>query len=325
MVPRVICSDIFKNRKEIPRDVIDQLVVDGGIEKVKALMLEKWGYSAGDIVALPYLSVNTEGKISGAKWHVVGVVGREVNLKLSQLNAEADDDIFICIRNIDLSMFSFYNKRRNVSGWIDSTELDFSIFRKARSKKQPVDPEQYETVGFRGFSIRVGVLPASVQTASLIVAVHPMSKEVLKAKAPDCYFKNSCPQVALPIGENNARQLIIKLGIEELAPAETGLGIFPVIEDLRRGEDVSRPTSWEIRVSLHNFLRTSKGFNNKSAKKTLEAMEDIAAEASKAFEPEIIWPEHTAAEGDEPVDDLGKWQNNVQSIKYRPTFFFGLD
>ena len=50
-------------------------------------------------------------------------------------------------------------------------------------------------------------------------------------------------------------------------------------------------------------------------------MEDIAAEASKAFEPEIIWPEHTAAEGDEPVDDLGKWQNNVQSIEYRPRFF----
>ena len=316
MAPRAISSDVFKNRKEIPKEVIEQLLADGGIEKVKTLMVEKWGYSAEQLVALPCLTVNTEGRISGAKWHVIGVLGREVNLKLSQLNPEADEDTFICIKNIDLSIFSFYNKRRNVSGWIDSTELDYSIFRKARSKKQPVVEEQYEAVGFKGFSIRVGVLPVSVKTATLIVALHPMSKEMLKTKAPDCYFKNSCPQVALPIGENNARQLVIKLGLEESTPAETGCGIFPVIEDLRKG-DVARPSSWEIRVALHNFLRSCKGFNNKSAKKTLEAMDDIAAEASKNFEPECIWPEHVAAEGDEPIDELGKWQNIVQSILYR--------
>ena len=133
MAPRAISSDVFKNRKEIPKEVIEQLLADGGIEKVKTLMVEKWGYSAEQLVALPCLTVNTEGRISGAKWHVTGVLGREVNLKLSQLNPEADEDTFICIKNIDLSIFSFYNKRRNVSGWIDSTELDYSIFRKAKS------------------------------------------------------------------------------------------------------------------------------------------------------------------------------------------------
>ena len=218
---------------------------------------------------------------------------------------------FLCLRNLDLSIFPFYNKRRNISGWIDSTALEYSVFRKARSKKQAVQPDQYESVGFRGFSVRVGVLPVSVNTANVVVAVHPMSKEALKKKAPECYFKNSCPQVALPIGENNAKHLTVKLGIEEPEPALTGFGVFPVIEDLRGGEDSSsRPTSWEIRVALHAFMRSCKGFNNKSAKKTIDAMEEIAAESARNFEPECLWPEHVAAEGEEPIDELGKWRKH---------------
>ena len=42
------------------------------------------------------------------------------------------DYVYICIKNI----FTFYNRCRNVSGWIDSDELDITLFRKAKSKNK---------------------------------------------------------------------------------------------------------------------------------------------------------------------------------------------
>ena len=162
--------------------------------------------------------------------------------------------------------------------------------------------------------MRIGVLPVSASTANLVVGLHPLGKEELKAKAPECYFKNTCPQVALPIGENNAKQLALKLAILEPSSAQVGLGILPAIEDLRKTEEEAavRPSSWDIRVALHCFLRTCKGFNNKSAKKTLEAMEEIEIEAAKSLDPEYLWPEHASSEGEEPVDELSEWLNTVQ-------------
>ena len=87
--------------------------------------------------------------------------------------------------------------------------------------------------------------------------------------------------------------------------------VFPIIEDLMSEDEVANvcPTSLEIRTSLHNFMRTVKGFNNKSAKKVMEAMEDTAAEVAKNYEPEVIWPEAASVESDEPVDELGKWHD----------------
>ena len=105
MAPKVITNDIFKNRKEISDDIYGELIVDGGVEKVKQLLQGKWNYQVDDIVAIPCLAVNNAGKISGAKWHAIGILGREINLKLVQLNSDADEDIFICIKNLDLSIF----------------------------------------------------------------------------------------------------------------------------------------------------------------------------------------------------------------------------
>ena len=151
MSPRIITSELFRNRRELQNEVIENLIVDGGVERVKTMIQERWAYAPDEVVVLPCLTLNTEGKISGANWHTIGVLKREVNLKLAQLNPEADDDIFLCLRNLDLSIFRFYNKRRNISGWIDSTALKYSVFRKARSKKEAIQPDQYESLGFRGF------------------------------------------------------------------------------------------------------------------------------------------------------------------------------
>ena len=47
----------------------------------------------------------------GAKWYVTGQLPKDIKLKLSQLNSEAEDDVYICIKNMDLSIFPFYNRR----------------------------------------------------------------------------------------------------------------------------------------------------------------------------------------------------------------------
>ena len=66
------------------------------------------------------------------------------------------------------------------------------------------------------------------------------------------------------------------------------------------------PTSLEIRKSLHNFLRSVRGLNNKTAKKVMEALEDMATEASRSYDPDYIWPESITEESNEPVDELGE-------------------
>ena len=308
MSPVIITGEVFKNRKELPQEIFKDLIAAGGVEKVKQVIQENWKQVPTDIIAVPSLTVNNDGRLSGAKWYVTGQLPKDINLKLSQLNSEAEDDVYICIRNMDLSMFTFYNKRRNVSGWIDSDELDITLFRKAKSKKQQVQADQFETLGMRGFCVRLCVMPTSTTTANMTLALHPMSKDELKAKAPDNYYKNCCPQVALPIGENNAKYLTVKLGIEEPVHAKIGMGILPVIEDMRTEEEVANisPSSLEIRKAVHNFLRSVKSLNNKSAKKVMEAMEDMTTEVSRSYEPDYIWPEAVTEESDEPVDELGE-------------------
>ena len=308
MSPIVISGEVFRNRNELPQDIFKDLIADGGVEKVKQVIQEKWKQVPTDILAVPCLTVNTEGRLSGAKWYVTGQLPKDINLKLSQLNSEAEDDLYICIKNVDLSIFPFYNRRRNVSGWIDSDELDITLFRKAKSKKQQIQADQFSTLGLKGFSVRLCVVPTSTTTAHMTLALHPMRKEELKAKASDNYFKNCCPQVALPIGENNAKYLTIKLGIEEPDYIKVGMGVLPIIEDLRTELEIASvsPSSLEVRKALHNFLRSVRGLNNKTAKKVMEAMEDMATEVGRCYDADYIWPEAVTEESEEPVNELGE-------------------
>ena len=60
---------------------------------------------------------------------------------------------------------------------------------------------------------------------------------------------------------------------------------------------------------LLSITSTVNGFNNKSAKKVMEAKEDTAAKVDKNYEPELIWTDAASAESDEPVDELGEWHD----------------
>ena len=114
--------------------------------------------------------------------------------------------------------------------------------------------------------------------------------------------------MALPIRENNAKYLTIKLGIEEPDHVKVGMGVLPIIEDLRTEMEIASvsPSSLEVRKALHNFLRSVRSLNNKTAKKVMEAMEDMAAEAGRCYDADYIWPEAVTEESEEPVNELGE-------------------
>ena len=314
MSPREITSDIFKNRKEINRDDLTDLIVDGGTDKVKKALVENWKCEPEGLLAVPSLTVNSAGKLSGAKWYTMGIIPKEINIKVNQLYTEAEEDVYLSFKNVDISVFPFYNKRRNLSGWLDSSALEFTVFRKVQSKKVVVTSDKYEEVGMKGFCLRLGLMPITVATASMTLAMFPMAKEDLKEKAHDVYTKTSCPQVALPIGINNAKYAIIKMGIAEPSSAKVGMGVWPIIEDIRTVEEAAGmfPSSLEIRKALHAFMRSCKGMNNKTAKKVLEAIEDTA-ELNKTFDPEFLWPEAPETESEDPVDEFGEW-HRTQAI-----------
>ena len=232
----------------------------------------------------------------------------DVEIFKNRHDLEAEEDIFVSVKSIDTAMFPFYNKRRNVSGWIDSSAIDFALSRKVGNKKQPIQADKFEEYGMKGFSLRLCIMPVTSTTASLTLALFPLAKDGMKAKAPDHYTKTSCPQVPLPIGSNNAKYAIVKLGIVEPASTKVGMGIWPVIEDIRTSEEAANifPTSMEIRKALHSFMRTCKGLSNKAAKKVMEALEDTD-ELNKSIDPEFIWPEAAETESEEPVEELGEW------------------
>ena len=309
MSPKTITGDVFKHRKELSQDDFKDLLVDGGTDKIRTLLTSKWKVVPEEIIAVPCLTVNNVDRLSGARWCVMGNIGKDINIKLQQLNTEAEEDIYVTIKNLDTAVFSFYNKRRNVSGWIDSSTIEFSLFKKVNNKKQVIHADKYVEHGMLGFSLRLGVLPVNPNTASLTLALLPLSKENIKAKLPDHYTKTSCPEVALPIGSNNAKYTHIKMGLRSLSHLRWAWvsGLWWRTSCLWKTAGIY-PTSMETRKALHSFMRSCKGLNNKTAKKVMEALLDLE-ELNKSIDPEFIWPEAADVESDEPFDELGKWHD----------------
>ena len=109
--------------------------MDGGTDKVKKALVDNWKCEPEGLLAVPSLTVNSTEKLIGANWYTMGIIPREINIKVNQLHSEAEEDVYLSFKNVDIAIFPFYNKRRNVSGWLDSSALEFTVFRKVQSKK----------------------------------------------------------------------------------------------------------------------------------------------------------------------------------------------
>ena len=103
---------------------------------------------------------------------MLGKATKKVTIKGIQLWPEVEDDVHIALEVPEFDTFTFYNRCRN--GWIDSTELNWLVIRK--NKKVKVQPTNYEKTGFKGFSIRMGAMPVSVDTSNLTLAIFPLAK-----------------------------------------------------------------------------------------------------------------------------------------------------
>ena len=306
MAPKVIDHDVIKFREELSNDVIEKLLIDGGAEKVKE-SVTNWGYSIeNEIVAVPIMIVGQEGKLTGAKWQVVGGIKPKA-VKAQQIWPEAEKDIFVEMKIEDLSIFNFHNKCRNVSSWLDSDTLTWSVYKQKNKNKTLVPVEEHQAAGIQKFCLRIGILPISGDTASLTLAFVPFSKEELKKCLPDSYSKTYCPQVALTLGSNNTRAVAIKFGIQEAIGSKTGLKVLPLLEDMRVEVEKTNPVSMDIRKGLAKFLRTCQGFNNRVPKSLTDAIEEVKRNPSPA-EPEWVWPEPHDEESVEPLEEPG-WLN----------------
>jgi hypothetical protein len=122
-----------------------------------------------------------------------------------------------------------------------------------------------------------------------------MSKDELKKNHAEKYNKVFCPQIALIMGESNMKTASIKLGFKEKPEMEVGMGILPVIQDVRSNDKIADqlPSSMEIRKAMSLFLRSCLGFTNKiprTLKEPLAEGQDKWAD----IEAEFLWPEaHT--------------------------------
>ena len=114
---------------------------------------------------------------------------------------------------------------------LDSAELTWTVVKKnEKGEKVTVRQVNYAATGIRGFSIRLGVVPVSMDTCNLTVAIISLSMDELKNSNAEKYNKVYCPQIALIIGENN---------ITEKPAFEVGMGILPIIQDVRSNEQIA--------------------------------------------------------------------------------------
>ena len=188
MAPKVIESDCFKFREELSKQHISDLIVDGGAEKVKEA-ITLWGYDiVNEKMAVPIMVIGNDGKVAGSKWQVVGQLEPKA-VKAEQIWPDAEKDVYIEIKINDMTVFPFYNRCRNVSGWLDSDFITWSGFKKEKNKKVALTVDQYQTAGIQKFCIRLGIIPVSEDTASLTLAFLPMSKDDLKKELPEVYSK----------------------------------------------------------------------------------------------------------------------------------------
>ena len=90
-------------------------------------------------------------------------------IKAEQICPKAEKDDFVEIKWDDLTDLFFYNKCRNVSGWLDSDNISWVAFRKENKSKAVITTDQHGVCGIKKFSVRIGVLPISGNQVSLIL------------------------------------------------------------------------------------------------------------------------------------------------------------
>ena len=74
MTPKIIDDTGFKVREDLSTDAIKKLVIDCGSEKVKESLVNVWNYGHEENVAVPILVTGPDGKVTGTKWVVTGMV-----------------------------------------------------------------------------------------------------------------------------------------------------------------------------------------------------------------------------------------------------------
>ena len=95
MAPKVIESEVFKNRKELTNDTIEKLVVKGGSVALRESLSNTWGYDPNEKIAVPTIVIAGDGRIGGVKWSILGKSEKKATIRGIQLWPDCQEDIII--------------------------------------------------------------------------------------------------------------------------------------------------------------------------------------------------------------------------------------
>ena len=281
----MIRANVFSGKKTPPTSFLNSLVVKGGVEAIDPALKRLVAWNGSDPVCCPVTNIKEDGSINTTRWALLGSLDKNPRLLASNLFSGVEKDLVINIPIEDLKIFEF--RETNASHWIESTELQVTIFDK--TEKKVLSEEEATSKGVGTFCIRTVLQPDSHATALMWMGLVPVSKEELRTKLPSIYTRTCCPQIALALGTGGARAKRIMMGIREKEHEGFGFGCFPIIEDLKPG-DTTLPPARDLKEVLYRFMQGVGGTNNRSSLTIIQAM-DSTTEAEKETPPQSIWPQ----------------------------------
>ena len=144
-------SDIFKNTSNIDKDILEKFIVKGGKEEIKKA-LHSWGHDKDERIAIPTIHIARDGNIGGVKWTILGNTLKKVTIKATNLWPDCEENVSLSLTVPELDCFTFDHQSKNISEWVDCSELSWTVKRKGERHKDVT--EDYNMTD-KSFSIRL--------------------------------------------------------------------------------------------------------------------------------------------------------------------------
>ena len=188
--------------------------------------------------------------------------------------------------------FPFEGAQRNLSKWVDSSELKLTFTQDG----QEVDSVNMQVLEpfIQGFSMRVLITPVRPHEAMVKVLLFPSSKEKLAALVEE--RETDISDLSIPsiiLGMEGCEAKAVKLFPEDTSTA--GLSVLPNLELFGPAEPIW-PADGFLEEELFGLLKQCTPVNSMNSKVFLDRQQREVEWAADDV-PEIQWPDYTHPEG----------------------------
>ena len=297
----------FRNaRGNLSQELAEKLNVTGEEKHVDEVMKTRGMDIAEGAVAI--VASVTNGQVRGMKFVTRGGIF-ESNIPISQLVKGADPEVTLKLR-IELEKLSWPAggpSMRNISGWLDSSEVTWDMTTTEEGVVKILSPEDREERGVHTikFSLR-GLMIVDCKKALLHMSIIPVAASEIRGKIMRWEMEihelsEVIPSVPLTrdgyVGTRNKYAKSLLIGPLEKEGDNMNMGWLPLL-DYGQAEAEGRPQI----PSRQNVARELEAFMNKRAgrcswKKTAEVISELF-EGEKAYKdmgisvdpPTLKWP-----------------------------------